>query len=246
MHFCSEHHTHHPPHRSVSVASIMLSHLSWREDHLTCALPRTKSDQCGESTFPRSMFANPLDPVICPILALGVCILSRPYRPDGVHPALFEGTDQEDRYGKILSSVLQNLPESLLSSLGAKRTEIGTHSARKGAPTFALSMPGGPSPVSVFLRAGWSLGNVKDRYIFEGEGSDQVRLSSSVAIIHCINFQYILFSYAAAWCVACPSPIIRSQRFLRTSVQSLSRIWTLTPGTSSFRDTRDTPRHFGK
>ena len=154
----------------------MLSHVSWRDDHLTCTLPRTKTDQCGESTFPRSIFATPLDPLLCPILAIAVSILSRPYRSDGVNPSLFEGADQEDRYGKILSTVLQNLPEALLSTLGAKRTDIGTHSARKGAPTFALSMPGGPSPVSVFLRAGWSLGNVKDRYIFEGEGADQVRV----------------------------------------------------------------------
>jgi hypothetical protein len=30
------------------------------------------------------------------------------------------------------------------------------------------------SAVAVYLRAGWSLGNVQDRYIFSGAGSDQV------------------------------------------------------------------------
>ena len=94
---------------------------------------------------------------------------------------MFEG--QEHRYSKLLASVLENLPESMQAELGAKRSDIGTHSARNGAPTFALSMSGGPTPVSVFLRAGWSLCNVKDRYIFEGDGADQVSLLYSRNVI---------------------------------------------------------------
>ena len=160
--------------RSISVSSIMLAHLAWKDDHMTCTSPRSKTDQTGESAFPKSIFANTIDPVLCPILAVAVLILSRPHRSSGISPALFEGPDQEDRYGKILTAVLSGLPESTSSALGAKKSDIGTHSARKGAPTYVLSMPGGPSPVSTFLRAGWSLGNVKDRYIFEGEGGDQV------------------------------------------------------------------------
>ena len=58
--------------------------------------------------------------------------------------------------------------------MGAKIDQIGTHSARKGAPTYCLSMIGGPSAVQVFLRAGWSLGNVQDRYLFNGDGGDQL------------------------------------------------------------------------
>ena len=30
------------------------------------------------------------------------------------------------------------------------------------------------SAVNVYLRAGWSLGNVQDRYIFAGAGGDQI------------------------------------------------------------------------
>ena len=30
------------------------------------------------------------------------------------------------------------------------------------------------SAVNVYLRAGWSLGNVQDRYIFAGSGGDQI------------------------------------------------------------------------
>ena len=31
-----------------------------------------------------------------------------------------------------------------------------------------LGMIEGPNPVQVYLRSGWSLGNVQDRYIFAG------------------------------------------------------------------------------
>ena len=158
----------------MTVGSIKLAHLVWKDDHLTVASARSKNDQCGEFSFPRSVYANPKEPAICPILSLAVYILSRPFRNEGVHPALFDGPDQSDRYSKILGDVLSQLPDSLASHLGAQRGDIGTHSARKGAPTFALSIPGGPSPVSIFLRAGWSLGNLKDRYIFAGEGGDQL------------------------------------------------------------------------
>ena len=40
--------------------------------------------------------------------------------------------------------------------------ELGTHSFRKGGTSFLASQPGAPGMVAVFLRAGWSLGPVRD------------------------------------------------------------------------------------
>lgn len=37
-----------------------------------------------------------------------------------------------------------------------------------------MSFPGGPNAVAAYLRARWSLGSVQQRYVFEGEGSDQL------------------------------------------------------------------------
>lgn len=45
---------------------------------------------------------------------------------------------------------------------------------RKGAASYCAGMINGPSTVQVFLRAGWSLGNVQDRYLFAGAGGDQL------------------------------------------------------------------------
>src|ERR1700716_1677630 len=58
--------------------------------------------------------------------------------------------------------------------LGGEKKQLDTHSVRKGAASYCAGMMNGPSTVQVFLRAGWSLGNVQDRYLFAGAGGDQL------------------------------------------------------------------------
>jgi hypothetical protein len=58
--------------------------------------------------------------------------------------------------------------------LGCAPEDIGAHSLRKGSSTYALGQVNGPSPVSVFLRMGQSLGQLKDRYIYHAEGADHL------------------------------------------------------------------------
>ena len=52
-----------------------------------------------------------------------------------------------------------------VSELGVNPKMIGTHSIRKGAVTYMLSLPGGPSISSVCIQAGWTMGTVKDIYM---------------------------------------------------------------------------------
>lgn len=162
--------------RGGSTAKILLQHISWRDDSLVINIPKHKGDQEGSKCFPRHVFANPLQPSICPVLSLAVNIFSKAYRYDPEETynyRLFDGDDQERRFSKLLGKVLSELNENELNQLGAKAKDIGTHSARKGAPTFCSGMICGPSPVQIFLRAGWSLGGVQDRYLFSGSGGDQ-------------------------------------------------------------------------
>lgn len=124
--------------------------------------------------YARCVFANPLNPVICPILAIALYIFSRSYvEEQDVEPALFQGPKQESRYSNVLRTALDQLNEQEASTLGTKKCHIGTHSARKGAVSYLAALPGGPSIISIFLRAGWSLGNTLDRYFFQGQGGDQ-------------------------------------------------------------------------
>jgi hypothetical protein len=163
--------------RSATVASIMLQHISWQDDAMIITTPKHKGDQEGEKSIPRHVYANPLDPYICPILALAVLTFSKSFYHDPNERnnyRLFEGEKQEARFSKLLGRILDKMDENEANKLGAKKEQIGTHSARKGSPTYCLGMVGGPSAVQVFLRAGWSLGNVQDRYLFNGDGGDQL------------------------------------------------------------------------
>ena len=58
----------------------------------------------------------------------------------------------------------------------ADSDELGTHSIRKGAATYCCAgiHPGSPI-VSVCLRAGWTIGRVKERYLkYEYAGDELV------------------------------------------------------------------------
>lgn len=60
-----------------------------------------------------------------------------------------------------------------VNELGLKVEDFGTHSFRKGVATYTAGFIGGPSIISIFLRAGWSLGQVQDRYLTYADGGDQ-------------------------------------------------------------------------
>jgi hypothetical protein len=161
--------------RSDSVAGLMYHHYAWCEDSMVITFPKHKGDQEGQSASPKHVYANPFDPVICPILAHGVYLLCYPYRSDDVRPQIFLGTDSEKRFSRWLQSLIKKMTIEDIQNLqlGCSEKFLGTHSARKGASSFASAIPGGPSPINIFLRAGWSLGQVQHRYIFAGQGGDQ-------------------------------------------------------------------------
>lgn len=52
--------------------------------------------------------------------------------------------------------------------------DFGTHSFRKGCATYCSGFIGGPSSTSIFLRAGWSMGQVQDRYLHYNQAGDQL------------------------------------------------------------------------
>lgn len=112
---------------------------------------------------------NPGQPEICVVLALALHIFGVSFRPDNDDKQkLFVG-DPYEVFTKWLSNALEGIGE-----LGYDAREFGTHSFRKGITTHCGSMISGPSVIAVFLRAGWSLGLVQDRYIGYSEGGDQL------------------------------------------------------------------------
>jgi hypothetical protein len=68
--------------RSINTASISLRHLDWNGDALQVFICQAKNDQEGDkSEFPKNVYANPVMPEICPILALGIYFLVVQFEP---------------------------------------------------------------------------------------------------------------------------------------------------------------------
>jgi hypothetical protein len=59
--------------RVSNTVSIHMNHLSWHGDALVVELCQHRNgDAINKAGRPRHVYANPLQPEICPILALGV------------------------------------------------------------------------------------------------------------------------------------------------------------------------------
>ncbi len=86
---------------------------------------------------------------------------------------VFQGTNSKNRFGYLLREAIANLGDVDAQVVG-NISDYGTHSIRKGGPTYCLGQVSGPTPVAVNLRMGHSIGHINDKYIYQGEGADQL------------------------------------------------------------------------
>ena len=161
--------------RSEATETISFSQIYWGGDHVKIFFPKHKSDQFGEQKDePRHMYCNPVMPSVCAIRALGQYLICF---PDVVSEGkrLFPGNDQRSRFNRVFHYILSKYSEVFLG-IGVDPKDLGTHSIRKGAATYCCAgVHPGPPVVSVCLRAGWSLGRVKERYLkYEIAGDELV------------------------------------------------------------------------
>lgn len=96
--------------RSHSVASLMYSHFQWKDDAIVVTLPRHKGDQEGVRIYPIHVYANPLDPMVCPILSLAIYVFCMAYHRDGDgnHWKLLNGSSIESKFSSWLQDCLRN------------------------------------------------------------------------------------------------------------------------------------------
>ena len=161
--------------RSESVEKISLDQLTWVSDHLKVYYPKHKGDQIGlTKDEPRHVYSNPIKPEVCPIRAMASYFLTFPQiLQDGKD--LFPGESQHTRFHDILLKLIHNNEDEYFQ-IGVSAQDIGTHSVRKGAATYCCAgVHPGPPVISVCLRAGWSVGRVKERYLkYENAGDELV------------------------------------------------------------------------
>ena len=134
-----------------------------------------KSDQVGlTKDEARHVYFNPCMPIICPICVLGAYCLAFP-EVVIAGGKLFPGSEQKSRFGKCLHRIFKSNRDLYLSQ-HVDPEELGTHSIRKGAATYCCAGVHPSPPVdSVCLRAGWTIGRVKERYLkYESAGDELV------------------------------------------------------------------------
>lgn len=113
--------------RSASVGSLLYHHIGWEGDAMVVRLPRHKGDQEGNHAIPRHLYANALEPHLCPILALAVHVLCNPYHISG-DQRIFCQEDIKRDYCAWLNKCLNNLTTEERALLGANPADLGTHS----------------------------------------------------------------------------------------------------------------------
>jgi hypothetical protein len=179
--------------RTDNTSSILMSHLNWTNDCLVVFYGKMKNDQEGENLREgRHVYSNPENPVVCPILALSIYLITTPHDNH-----LFPGHRQASRFSKQMQKVLRKHPDVLSGTGISSIDELGTHSCRKGAATFCLSgSTGGPDIASVCNRCGWKLPGVLDRYMkYEKAGDMFVGRTASGLPINNENFALLPYHF---------------------------------------------------
>jgi uncharacterized membrane protein YgcG len=154
--------------RVASVGQLMLSHFSFRNGAVTVKIPMCKNDQDGDHAFEKHIFANPLQPKYCGVLALAMRVWTMTLQDGG---RLFPGATPERKFCDVLSIVMERI-KGFADARRSLLQNIGAHSIKKGAITFLNGILGGPNAIAIELRADHHIGDVRSRYIFESVSQD--------------------------------------------------------------------------
>jgi hypothetical protein len=124
---------------------IKFKDISWSHsfDCFHILFAHSKTNQTGDdSQYPRHIFSNPTEPIVCPIFSLSMyftsCFSGTPCHDEYF---LFPGKKQEHRFSQILHRVLLEHRQEV-KAMGYELNQIGSHSIRKGAASYLTSMPG--------------------------------------------------------------------------------------------------------
>ncbi len=158
--------------RSINTTAIHRKHMSWEGDSLGIQFAHMKTDKEGfDSMHKRHVYANPFCVEICAITATAKYLLFNPKSQDD---KLFDGNSYQ-RFRKYLKKLVNDHKDEIVG-LGIDPAHIGVHSIRKGAATYCCcGTTSAPSIAAICVRAGWTMGKVRDRYIrYEAAGDQHV------------------------------------------------------------------------
>ena len=152
--------------RSISIDPLALHNISISEDHFVIRHDSTKSDKEGEKIHNKAVYCNPLDPILCPGVSLGIWL--------SLNQNTFRDNSERIfiRHGARVGSAAHRYCEQLLIIMKASWdiaqmyiTTMSAHGIRKGSATHVSCATTAPPPIaSIANRGDWSMGKVLDVY----------------------------------------------------------------------------------
>ncbi|EKX42523.1 hypothetical protein GUITHDRAFT_73929, partial [Guillardia theta CCMP2712] len=124
--------------RTRNSNNIEFGHLSWKDDHLCVMFDNKRiTNPARKPEKLRRVFANPKMPEICPILALGIYLLSieqdakRLFPPPPLH--------KNERHKTVDLTKTRELVAKELQAKGIRTSTLGSDSIQKGAVVYCVS-----------------------------------------------------------------------------------------------------------
>jgi hypothetical protein len=153
--------------RSVNIGTLGFHNFRAGEDHIVCLYDDSKADQTGKKVTDKHIYANPLEPLVCPFLALAVYFSLESLhlsRTEKFFQLEGQTTAASQRYCGQLGELLKGNSENLKSYI--RTDHANSHGIRKGSATAVTSGTTLPPPTSsIAARGKWSLGRILDIYI---------------------------------------------------------------------------------
>ena len=159
--------------RAKNCVECKINHITMRNDSLVFQFVKSKGHQNGKKHVgPWHVYDNHEEPHLCVVLSLAQYLFTYPQllREE---TSLFQGTSQYNRYAKLFLQMISN-NKTEFELLGVEDGDLGTHSCRKGVITMvAAGCTVSPPIVSICVRAGWVMGEVKDSYLKRESAGNQ-------------------------------------------------------------------------
>ena len=148
---------------SINTGALAYHKFQTGDDYIKIRYNKKNSDQAGKNVRDKHVYANPFNPLCCPILALGVWF-SLESTCFGTNTSLFGSSNTEEeapskRYTSLLKLLLKTNIETVSKFIW--RNHANGHVIWKGLASFATSgttCP--PSVASVAAWGEWSMGAV--------------------------------------------------------------------------------------